>query len=98
MVERVTDEQLQQALEELNSFAALPWEIREGRLCKELAFEDFATAFGFMASVAICAERMNHHPEWFNVYNRVHIELVTHDAGGITERDFDLAKQIEQFC
>jgi len=98
MVERLTDEQQQKALEDLNDFAAFPWEIREGRLSKELAFEDFATAFGFMTSVAICAEQMNHHPEWFNVYNRVHIELVTHDAGGITERDFELAKKIEQFC
>lgn len=98
MAERLTEEQQQQSLIELNDFAAAPWEILEGRLCKELVFQDFATAFGFMTSVAIRAERMNHHPEWFNVYNRVQIELVTHDAGGLTERDFELARQIEQFC
>ncbi len=98
MTERFSEEQVQQALGELNEIAAYPWEIRDGRLVKEFVFADFAAAFGFMSSVAICAEHMNHHPEWYNIYNRVRIELVTHDAGGISQRDFDLAQQIEQYC
>jgi len=98
MTERFSEDQVQQALLELNEIASFPWEIREGRLVKEFVFADFAAAFGFMSSVAICAEHQNHHPEWYNVYNRVRIELVTHDAGGISQRDFKLAQQIEQYC
>src|SRR3954471_18978605 len=60
------------------------WTLHSGKLHREYKFPDFVTAFGFMASVALVAERMNHHPEWFNVYGRVVIDLTTHDAGGIT--------------
>ncbi len=63
--------------------------------CK-FVFADFVEAFGFMSRVALLAERMDHHPEWSNVYNRVEIYLTTHDAGGITERDFDLAQRISR--
>lgn len=63
---------------------------------RELRFADFAEAFGFMARIALVAEQMNHHPEWFNVWNRVDIRLSTHDAGGITDRDFALATRIDQ--
>jgi 4a-hydroxytetrahydrobiopterin dehydratase len=59
-------------------------------------FADFVEAFGFMTRVALLAETANHHPEWSNVYNRVEIDLTTHDAGGITERDFKLAQRINQ--
>lgn len=62
---------------------------------RELRFADFNTAFGFMARVAIEAEKSDHHPEWFNVYNRVEILLTTHDAGGVTERDLKLAAFID---
>ncbi|WP_017932687.1 4a-hydroxytetrahydrobiopterin dehydratase [Robiginitomaculum antarcticum] len=55
-------------------------------------FEDFVSAFGFMTQIAIHAEKMNHHPEWFNVYNRVDVTLTTHDAGGVTEKDIKLAE------
>jgi 4a-hydroxytetrahydrobiopterin dehydratase len=76
--------------------AALPgWSLRSGKLFRELSFASFVEAFGFMSSVALVAERMDHHPEWSNVYARVVIELTTHDAGGITERDFELARKIE---
>lgn len=71
------------------------WSIQNGKLRRELIFSDFVAAFGFMAKVALVAERMNHHPEWFNVYNRVAIDLTTHDAGGISERDFTLAREID---
>ena len=63
---------------------------------KDASFvKDFNEAFGFMARVAVMAEKMNHHPEWFNVYNRVDVTLTTHDAGGVTQKDVDLAKAME---
>ena len=61
----------------------------------ECLFENFVEAFGFMTSVALLAERANHHPEWRNVYNRVQIELTTHEAGGLTGRDIELAREID---
>jgi 4a-hydroxytetrahydrobiopterin dehydratase len=76
--------------------AQLPaWRIENGKLRRDFKFEDFVAAFGFMTRVAILAEKADHHPEWFNVYNKVQIELTTHDAGGISERDFALARQID---
>ena len=62
---------------------------------KAFRFADFVETFGFMSRVALIAERMNHHPEWFNVYNRVEITLSTHDAGGLSERDMRLARFID---
>jgi 4a-hydroxytetrahydrobiopterin dehydratase len=59
-------------------------------------FADFVQAFGFMTEVALIAERTDHHPEWFNVHKKVIVDLATHEAGGITERDFNLAKSMEE--
>ena len=67
------------------------WELAAGKLHREMKFEDFVEAFGFMASLALVAEAKNHHPDWSNVYNRVVIDLHTHDAGGVTDLDFQLA-------
>ena len=67
------------------------WDLAGGKLRRELRFASFVEAFGFMTSLALVAESKNHHPEWFNVYNRVVIELNTHDAGGVTDLDFQLA-------
>ncbi len=79
------------------ALADLPgWTRVDGKLHRELRFGDFEQAFAFMTRVAIAAERMNHHPEWSNVYDRVVIDLTTHDAGGITERDLALAAHIER--
>ena len=72
------------------------WRLDEGKLMLSLKFENFSMAWGFMSRVALLAEQQNHHPEWVNVYNRVDIALVTHDAGGITTKDLDLAKAITQ--
>ena len=68
------------------------WSIVNEKLHKEFQFESFNQAFGFMTRAAMEIEKMNHHPEWFNVYNRIIIELTTHDAGGITKNDVNLAK------
>lgn len=83
------------------ALAALPrWREVSGRdaITRSLQFADFGAAFGFMAHVALIAERMNHHPEWFNVYNKVDITLSTHDAGGLTTRDVELAQAIDRIA
>jgi len=72
------------------------WEVVDGKLHKEYKFADFIHAFGFMTTAALAIEKMNHHPEWFNVYNRVTVDLTTHDAGGITQKDADLAKLLDE--
>ena len=71
------------------------WVVRDGKLHKEFTFDDFVGAFGFMAAGALCAERRNHHPEWLNVYNRVRVDLSTHDVGGITMFDIELARDFD---
>ena len=71
------------------------WEVVNGKINKTFEFDDFVQAFGFMTKVAMNAEKMNHHPEWFNVYNRVRIELVTHDVSGISNYDIALARIID---
>ena len=68
------------------------WSIKKDKLHKEFQFDNFNQAFGFMTRAAMEIEKMNHHPEWFNVYNRITVELTTHDAGGITNNDVNLAK------
>jgi 4a-hydroxytetrahydrobiopterin dehydratase len=87
---RLDPEQLQREL------ATLPgWELADGRLRRTCQFRDFVEAFAFMTAVALRVQEMDHHPEWSNVYGTVRIELVTHDAGGITARDVELARKIE---
>lgn len=71
------------------------WEIREGKLHKTFQFADFNAAWGFMTRVALIAEKMDHHPEWFNVYRTVQVDLNTHDVGGITELDLELARKMD---
>jgi 4a-hydroxytetrahydrobiopterin dehydratase len=84
------------AKELVDALRDLPgWELRDGRLQRELTFADFAEAFAFMTRVAIAAEKLDHHPDWSNAWNRVAIALWTHDAGGITQRDVELARKIE---
>jgi 4a-hydroxytetrahydrobiopterin dehydratase len=74
------------------------WTVVEGKLHREFRFADFVAAFGFMARAALVAERMNHHPEWFNVWNTVRVDLTTHDAGGISGRDFELAAAMDRLA
>ena len=87
---KLSDAEIQKNLEHVNG-----WSVEDGKLHKEFQFDTFVTAFGFMTQLALVAESMNHHPEWFNVYNRVTIDLMTHDAGGISELDFQWAKQAD---
>ncbi len=91
MVERLSAEARRRALSQLAG-----WKQVSGRdaIEKSFTFKSFSQAWGFMSRVALAAEKMNHHPEWFNVYNRVDITLSTHDLGGLSERDLDLAKRI----
>ncbi len=74
------------------------WSLQGGKLHREYRFSSFVEAFGFMASVALRAEAMDHHPEWFNVYGKVVIDLTTHDAGGLSARDLKLAGEIEELA
>jgi 4a-hydroxytetrahydrobiopterin dehydratase len=79
--------------------AQLPgWTVEGGKLHREYRFANFVEAFGAMTSAALVAERMNHHPEWFNVWNTVRVDLTTHDAGGITAKDFELAEAMERIA
>jgi 4a-hydroxytetrahydrobiopterin dehydratase len=72
------------------------WEVRHGKLHREFEFGSFVEAFGFMARAALMAEKQDHHPEWCNVYNRVVVDLATHDVDGISERDFALARAMNE--
>ena len=82
------------------ALARLPgWSKVEGdrdAICRTFKFKDFNAAFGFMTRVALMADKLDHHPEWFNVYNRVEVTLATHDAGGVTELDVQLAQFMDQ--
>ena len=89
-ITKLTDAEINAQLEGISD-----WTVENEKLHKEFQFDSFVGAFGFMARVALIAESMNHHPEWFNVYNRVTVDLATHDAGGISTLDFELAKKID---
>ncbi len=90
---KLTDEEVQDRLKSLAG-----WQVKEGKLHRDFKFDDFGAAFGFMTRAAIAAEKMDHHPEWFNVYNRVSVDLTTHDAGGISNNDFALAEVMNKLA
>ncbi|CAG8543211.1 19794_t:CDS:2 [Dentiscutata erythropus] len=91
MVQKLTEE-------EIKTLEAKSWELVSGRdaVKKTFNFKDFNEAFGFMTRVALRADKVDHHPEWFNVYNRVEITLTTHECNGLSKRDLDLADFIEK--
>ena len=91
-LKKLTEEEIHTRLQTLDR-----WNLEDGKLHRKFQFSDFVTAFGFMARAALIAEKMNHHPEWFNVYNRVEVSLSTHDVGGISEWDFKLAAAMDGF-
>lgn len=88
--------QLQQHLDMLNQDLENEWAIIGGKLQKSFGFKNFVDAFGFMTRAALHAEKLDHHPEWSNVYGTVVVNLTTHEAGGITELDFALAEAMEE--
>lgn len=98
MVEKLNDEQLSTALVNLNAEQDSPWTIEGGALLKRFEFENFVSAFGFITQVALLAQRMNHHPDWSNSYKIVEVRLSTHKCNGISELDFQLAKEIEKLA
>ena len=84
---RLSESDIEKELKEL-----VGWNVKNDKLHKEFQFDNFNQAFGFMTRAAMEIEKMNHHPEWFNVYNRITVDLTTHDAGGITNNDVNLAR------
>ncbi|WP_218352784.1 4a-hydroxytetrahydrobiopterin dehydratase [Alteromonas lipotrueiana] len=99
MTTKMKDEQINRALDELNKLCSddVLWE-REGDCIKKtFKFKSFIRAFGWMSQMAIWAEKLRHHPEWFNVYNKVDVRLTTHDVNGLSELDFKLAEKMEKF-
>jgi 4a-hydroxytetrahydrobiopterin dehydratase len=87
---KLSQDEMDAALKDLPS-----WTSAGGKLHREFKFADFVHAFGFMATSAIAIEKMDHHPEWFNVYNKVTVDLTTHDSGGITSADVKLARLLD---
>ncbi len=90
-VAKLTDAEVQEKLASLED-----WTIENGKLHRELRFDSFVEAFSFMSAMALVSEKLDHHAEWFNVYNRVVIDLTTHDAAGISQKDFDWATQADR--
>ena len=90
---KLTDEEIRLTLSQLAG-----WQMVHGKLHRDFVFKDFVEAWGFMSSAALVIQQMDHHPEWFNVYHTVRVDLVTHDAGGVTRRDVDLARKLESIA
>jgi len=87
--------ELQQALDALNKDTDIEWALVDSKLSKTYSFKNFIDAFSFMTRAAMHAEKLNHHPEWSNVYRTVSVNLTTHESGGITQLDFKLAKKMD---
>jgi 4a-hydroxytetrahydrobiopterin dehydratase len=100
MTEKLTQQQIDAQLAILNKGLSEDslWQIKSDKLVKTFKFKNFIRAFGWMSQIAMCAEKLNHHPEWFNVYNKVEVELTTHDVKGISHLDFDLANKMQLFA
>jgi len=95
-VQRLDDTTIRDRLGDLNAGLETPWRYHDGGLTKTFVFRDFVGAFGFMTRAALVAEKHDHHPEWCNVYRKVEVRLTTHEIGGVSERDFALARAMEQ--
>lgn len=90
--------EIDQALNQLNIHVSSDWTIEDQKLSKTFLFKNFQQAFGFMTMCALYVEKHDHHPEWFNVYNKVNVQLTTHDVSGISQKDIDLATQMDKFA
>lgn len=90
MVAKLNNEEIASRLSDFDQ-----WTLEDGKLTRNFEFRNFVEAFGFMTRAALEAEKANHHPEWFNVYKKVKVQLTTHECGGISERDFSLAAKMD---
>ncbi|MCB4437101.1 4a-hydroxytetrahydrobiopterin dehydratase [Alteromonas sp. McT4-15] len=99
MPDKLSNAEIQTKLEALNAMISddVKWEQDGDAIKKTFTFKSFIRAFGWMSQIAIWAEKLKHHPEWFNVYNKVEVRLTTHDADGLSELDFSLAEKMEKF-
>ena len=99
MATKLSAKEISEKLDALNALACddALWEQSGDTIKKTFTFKSFIRAFGWMSQIAIWAEKLKHHPEWFNVYNKVEVTLTTHDADGLTELDFSLAEKMEKF-
>ena len=92
-IAKLTDADVTRELDTLDG-----WQLEGDKIFREYKFADFVAAFSFMAGAALAAEKMDHHPEWFNVYNKVRVHLTTHDAGGLSAFDFELARKMDKLA
>lgn len=93
MADKLSDNVIKDRLRELPG-----WSLQDGKLTREFHFANFVDAFGFMTRAALVAEKSDHHPEWSNVYNKVNVQLTTHDCDGISEKDFALASTMDELA
>ena len=100
MANKLTSSEVQHALSTLNNTLeeGQTWQLENNTIVKTFTFKSFIRAFGWMSQIAIWAEKLNHHPEWFNVYNRVEVKLSSHDLNGLSDLDFKLADKMEKLC
>lgn len=97
-MQRYTPTQVEQAITGLNNHGFAPWLLREEGLFKRFVFVNFSEAFAFMTRCAMYAEKMDHHPEWSNVYKSVEISLITHEVSGLTAKDFEMAAKMNAYA
>ena len=95
-VTRLESTEIEERLVNLNSNGPFEWKLDGDGIAMKTTFDNFVSAFAFMTKVAMFAERLDHHPEWFNVYNKLEVRLSTHSAGGISELDFKLAERMAE--
>lgn len=96
MINQLSNTEIEAKIKILNDGISQSWIIKNAKLYKSFAFNDFVRAFDFMTKISVIAENINHHPDWSNIYNKVDIYLTTHEVEGISERDFELAALIEE--
>jgi len=96
-IQKLSNSEIQVTLACLNDKNSNPWFLEDEKLTKTFLFKNFKSAFAFMSLCADYAEQINHHPEWFNVYNKVKVQLTTHEANAITAKDFELALKMNEF-
>lgn len=95
MNKKLTEQEIIIAFNKLNAEVDQKWVIEDGKLNKTFKFKGFQQAFGFMTQCALYAEKKDHHPEWLNIYNKVSVQLISHDVSGLSAKDFDLAKHMD---